>query len=529
MYQAIQYPLFVKMLRTKFKAAIIDEFQDTDPVQWEIFRKLFVDHGHLYLVGDPKQSIYGFRQADIYTYLDARMHVGSDSVASLDINYRSTPALVEALNAIFCMTSQPELICLPRKNMIIPYLPVQSGKKAAKKTFFDGRGSVHFFSFDVSQNENQKVSREEIAEHNFFPFIAQEILQLHRIGHDFNDFAVLVSDRYEEAALTKFLKKYRIPVVPQHSGLLTESPAFSAFQELLKGIHSPHDESAFKTALGGPILAFKECDILAISDYTKWEELLSQFTSLKKTWTEHGFSYFIQELFHRRWLGENLTLAEKLLNQEEGLEFYRDILSVCEMLYEYCSGVQISSKQILDALDDMLLLHDDDPQTPKKRIDPDHQGVNILTIHSSKGLEFEIVFALGVVKRKQKPEGLISALTDQKGSFPPLIPIVEKDDPHFEAYVRELDAEKMRQLYVAFTRAKQRLYVPILLGKALSKNFIGCASPLDLYFAKVGRSNLDLEELYKTIPRESNEVYQFIEKLSKEHDITITLARKFNV
>ena len=92
-------------LRARFRLAVIDEFQDTDPVQWQIFRTIFLDGGDprpLYLVGDPKQSIYGFRGADVSTYDGARAAVTAlGGVHHLERNFRSTPAVIDTYNAIF--------------------------------------------------------------------------------------------------------------------------------------------------------------------------------------------------------------------------------------------------------------------------------------------------------------------------------------------------------------------------------------------------------------------------------------------
>ena len=111
MNQALDRSSFLIKVQSLFRAAIVDEFQDTDPLQWQIFSRLFLSkalpwEGYLYLVGDPKQSIYSFRQADIYTYLAAAKALGEESCYSLDVNYRSRAILVEALNHLFLSCGQ---------------------------------------------------------------------------------------------------------------------------------------------------------------------------------------------------------------------------------------------------------------------------------------------------------------------------------------------------------------------------------------------------------------------------------------
>jgi exodeoxyribonuclease V beta subunit len=128
MEKACSLPSFVKSVRQKYKLAIVDEFQDTDPVQWSIFKSLFIDTNQLILVGDPKQSIYGFRQADIYTYQSAAHSLGSEALRTLDTNFRSTPPLVDALNTLFNTEYTPGWIPLPRTGSAMTYRPVKSGR-----------------------------------------------------------------------------------------------------------------------------------------------------------------------------------------------------------------------------------------------------------------------------------------------------------------------------------------------------------------------------------------------------------------
>jgi exodeoxyribonuclease V beta subunit len=109
--QAIKNPRFREKVSKKYKAVIVDEFQDTDPLQWSIFETLFLNSHLLYLVGDPKQSIYGFRNADIYTYMRALKALGEEKKAILKTNFRSSPQLIAALNDLF--TKKPDWIALP--------------------------------------------------------------------------------------------------------------------------------------------------------------------------------------------------------------------------------------------------------------------------------------------------------------------------------------------------------------------------------------------------------------------------------
>ncbi len=209
MDKAVQQPAFVAKVRKRYTTAIIDEFQDTDPIQWRIFKTLFLSEelaeGRLYLVGDPKQSIYGFRQADIYTYLSAGNALGDGCRASLDTNYRSTEPLVQALNFLFSSETVPGLIALPHLRESLPYRPVKSGGKVAVQSYDDNRGAVHFFAFKEAQ-ESKSKKLAEAEELYLLPFIVKELQQLHGRGVLLSSCAVLVADRFQASRLGSHLK-----------------------------------------------------------------------------------------------------------------------------------------------------------------------------------------------------------------------------------------------------------------------------------------------------------------------------------
>jgi ATP-dependent exoDNAse (exonuclease V) beta subunit (contains helicase and exonuclease domains) len=210
MRSAIDNPSFANCIRGLYSAVIVDEFQDTDPVQWEVFSQLFANEsfpwrGYLILVGDPKQSIYSFRQADIYTYLSAIKRLGPDAYATLNTNYRSVPTLVDAINVLF--KSSQGIFALPRISQDLPYKDVKAGVPAQCDT--DPR--LQFWS--ATYDGNPKGFLKAVEAQYFFPAIADEIIRLHETkGVTLSRNAVLVTDRYQSARLIAYLKSRNIPV-----------------------------------------------------------------------------------------------------------------------------------------------------------------------------------------------------------------------------------------------------------------------------------------------------------------------------
>ena len=211
MLNATQKKNFRDKVLNKYKAAIVDEFQDTDEIQWKIFESIFYNNKNLdslFLIGDPKQSIYRFRNADIYLYLNAKKMIGK--TLFLDTNFRSSKSLIDSLNKIFSKDFGKNWIMLPKLNEENFYIP----SKAASINDFDfndGKSSIHFF---LAEAEKKRTWPNDEIEDLLFNGISDEIIELkNRHGFTFNSFAILVKDRYQSLRLSNFLQRKNIKTV----------------------------------------------------------------------------------------------------------------------------------------------------------------------------------------------------------------------------------------------------------------------------------------------------------------------------
>lgn len=385
MQRSIQNPRFKERVQQKYAAAIIDEFQDTDAVQWDIFQNLFFDPPlkALYLVGDPKQSIYRFRKADIYTYLNARNFLGEKNAYLLDTNYRSSKSLIGALNALF----NRNWLHLPKTGETLPYHPVQAGAKI-ETDFADGKGAIHFM---IAEGDFEDA---------FLPYAVQEIekLQLKKC-------ALLVKDRFQANKALEFLKKRGIAAVAKSHIPLGKTDAFKSIVQLFDAILHPHDPNGLNIVMAGPL--------------AKPDLYLPELKTL------------LEE--------EGLVPLAKELNLDS------DAMQIFEHLFEWEKEEGFS----FEGLKRFLRLFSQEEDF-LRRMEVNEEAVQIMTLHISKGLEFEVVFALGLSTRTPQSEERA-----------------------------EIDAEKMRQLYVAMTRAKKRLYVPIAFPKKEAP--AGAHSPIELF------------------------------------------------
>jgi exodeoxyribonuclease V beta subunit len=393
MKEALARPDFVQAVQNKIGLAIIDEFQDTDAIQWEIFSTLFFGNNRsFYLVGDPKQSIYRFRDADLYTYYQARSLLGEEACYSLDTNYRSTPALVSALNSFFGDEQVHPWLVLPREGRAESYRPVFAGIKEEWEAG-DGKCNLQFFS--VSEEEE-------------LPYIVQEIERLSSLFPHYGSFAVLVKDRYQGEEVRAFLQKENLPAWIKNRTPLKKSLALTALEELFEALYFPRDSSRVQICLAGPFLSSHE-------QLFEWKALFDL----------EGLPSLLRQVASR--LDSN-QIIEKLLE------------------------IKILSLETLKRA--FRELEDADPEEQNA----EENAIQIMTMHGSKGLEFDVVFALGAAHNAP-----------------------QKDE--------EENAEKLRQLYVAFTRAKYRLYVP-LIHKSKDE------SPLALFFrkSKLGSGHVEIVE-----------------------------------
>lgn len=513
MLAALKNPIFTDKVRGLYQTAIIDEFQDTDPIQWEIFNTLFLsrktEEGNLYLVGDPKQSIYAFRQADIYTYLKAATAIGENNRASLDTNFRSQSSLVHALNVLFSHENSPGLIALPRINQILEYQPVKASQVIEEKIFTDTHASVHFCIAEPPSPKNKNLPLEKLEKHYFFPFFTAEVQRLHaQDGVRYGQFAILVSDRFQAERAGQFLKEWGIPTVLQRSASLSDALALPALRELLQAVLHPRHESSLKTALGGHIIGWTNLQVRLLDEHLQMEQVLIKFYALRNALVVHGFASFFEQLLQSCWHDSAQTVAEILLARKEGLSFYQDLQQIAGLLFEFQSENHAPPEALLTFLDQFPLLEINDDERIKSRPDPSQDAVNILTLHSSKGLEFDIVFALGLIKRSSQPATLLPIVKDNCTT---LCALDDKESEVYQKYCHENDAEKIRQLYVALTRAKYRLYIPVTIFSEGKEVELGSASPMELFLARLGKPLLAVEELYEQINQfDSNHFFSFL-------------------
>ncbi len=500
MEKTVEDPHIAQQLREKYRIVIVDEFQDTDPIQWNILNKLFLDRplnwdGRVVLVGDPKQSIYAFRQADIYTYLDAAQTLGQESAATLDTNFRSHPKLVDGLNKLFCSGLTPSLISLPAADTSIPCHPVKAGLHDTELSLLP----TQEVGIDVIASAIPKKKKKILPEEEVFPFIAHEI---HRLCKEYsvspNHCAILVNDRYQGERLAKVLKEWNIPYNLHRSHSLTKSAAFEAIYELLVAIIFYRDLAIVKLALAGEILGWSSRQLLSLTDQNLLAHVLQLFAEWHLILSEQGIAACFQAVINTTYQNDpRYTHAEIILMREEGEQFFQDMLQVIELLLENSQQSLNSPEKIIDLFDELEELETNgDPSLTPRSFDSS-QGASIVTIHSSKGLEYDIVFAIGVAERSKEPSQIIVKHTPEGRITLP----IDVNSEEYLDHCAEIEAEKMRQFYVASTRAKYKLYLFLAaFTESMPKQpTLGTAAQIELFLSHLSGNGENIENLYKGI------------------------------
>jgi exodeoxyribonuclease V beta subunit len=493
---ALDSPPFLEAVRNKYKAAIIDEFQDTDPIQWRIFKRAFLGHLEtVCLVGDPKQSIYAFRSADIYTYLDAAKALGKENHKYLDTNFRSAPALITALNCLFSAPQGKGWISLPRLQRAMPVDPVKAGSKAAGLSPLVSRGAIHFFLAHAERGRSGQWPSRQTEENQLFPFLASEIRDIQQKRNvPFEEMAILVKDRFQAQRLLVYFEGQGIPSAFRRGENISHSDALSAFKECFEAVLAPSDLKILKKAMAGILIQWDEKLLQGSGDSSVLQSAKVQMQSLQNILYEKGFGSFFCALLETRWPPIPCSIAERMLARGD-LELYQHLRKLAEILIEE----EIASK--LHGIDFLHYLREIEKQSEEQDLrfetaPREAKGsVALMTVHLSKGLEFDTVFALALASRHRIKED--DAVKKER-----LLIAFDEQHPESLEAIEEVDAEKMRFLYVAMTRAKQQLYVPYVIDETAAPSLkIGDASPVELFFAKVSKECSSSQELYEEIGR----------------------------
>ena len=491
------------LIREQFPVALIDEFQDTDPVQYRIFERIYHIEANdpatgLFLIGDPKQAIYAFRGADIHTYLRARLAT-TGRLHTLGKNFRSSAAMVAAANHVFDVAERREpgrgaFLFKAGADNPVPFLPVRAqGRKDTLQ--LDG---IHLPALTLWQLQSEAPLSGEAYRTQLAAVCASEIVRLLTAGqqgrggfvdseHNLRgirpaDIAILVRDGKEAQAVRGQLTARGV-----RSVYLSDKDSVFAAQEAhdllawLKACAEPDAERPLRAALACITLDLPLTELEQLNqDELAWEARVMQFRGYRTLWRSQGVLPMLRRLLH------DFALPQTLIQRTDGERVLTNLLHLSELLQQ-AAGELDGEQALIRHLAEHLAMSGQTGEEQILRLESDEQLVKVVTIHKSKGLEYPLVFLPFVCSAKPVDgKRLPLAYHDDQGrAHVTLTPTAEQialaDDERL--------AEDLRLLYVALTRAQYACWLGIadlkrgnhkdsVLHRAALGYLLGGGSPL---------------------------------------------------
>ncbi|MEJ8840161.1 exodeoxyribonuclease V subunit beta [Ramlibacter sp. AN1133] len=476
-------PRLAALIRRQFPVALIDEFQDTDPVQYEIFRTVYRgrDDTALILIGDPKQAIYAFRGADIHTYLEARRDTAGHHT-TLGTNYRSTKPMVDAVNHLFLQaerraSGEGAFLFRTEAGNPLPFLPVQAqGRDQRWRVAGADAPSLTCWWLDEGAALRPGEYREAVS-----AATATEIVRLLRLAQQGQagfvddkrrlqrlcprDIAVLVNDGTEARAVRKALAERGVrSVYLSDRDNVFRSDAAGELQRLLQACAAPEEGALVRAALATGLLAQDWAALDRLNhDEVHWEERLERFRGYRTCWQRQGVLPMLRRLLHdfevpQRLiaLGEERLLTD-LLHLAELLQQASMLLDGEHALVRYLAEQRAEGTVAVDSR--------------QLRLESDADLLKVVTVHKSKGLEYPLVFVpFPCACRPVKAEDVPIKWHDDAGV---LHLSLRASDEILVRAERERLGEDLRKLYVAMTRARFATWIAVAATGDLERSALG--------------------------------------------------------
>lgn len=450
------------LIRQRFRAALVDEFQDTDPIQYEIFRRLYRGSAApVFLIGDPKQAIYAFRGADVFAYMQAK-HDAADGIHTLSTNRRSDPSLVRAVRTLFERARAPFVFDG------IPLLPVEPLATARDRLGGGAAGQPPLQLLFVPRSGktgrggpiNKAWGERPLAE-----ALAGEIVRLLESGATVadrpvtaGDIAVLCRTNDQAQRVQTALRAAGVPSVLQSDASVFATPEAAELERVLRAIAEPANARAIRAALATTLLGQSAAELCALEhDEAGWERWVQQFHHWHDLWLQRSV------MAAGRVLLAQQRVAPRLLALLDGERRLTNVLHLLELVHTAGAEARGGPLALVQWLNRMRM---DDAaraalagEAAQIRLESDARAVQVTTVHKSKGLEYPIVYCPDLWNGTLLHGSDKTALRFHDSNRSNLLTLdlgSSEFHEHLQAAEREALAENLRLLYVALTRARHR-------------------------------------------------------------------------
>ncbi|MBU2840950.1 exodeoxyribonuclease V subunit beta [Acidithiobacillus thiooxidans] len=491
-------------LQSQYPVAMVDEFQDTSNLQYRIFDAIYATASNtperlLLLIGDPKQSIYRFRGADIQSYLQAR-RLTAGRHYQLDTNFRSSKPLVAALNALYD-EAEAELsegafaYAEAGADNPLPYWPVrangkntdwQLGKQPGPAlTIWAAAETLNKADYLYHAAEQAAECIVQILTDPETGFRQENAEQIRRVSG--RDIAILVRDRHEAACIREALQRRHVrSVFLAEKQSVYDSPEAQQLLLWLEAVADPENTQRLRVALALPLLDLSHQDLDAFNrDENAWEEQRGSFQDLSRRWRRQGVLAMLHHSIH------HFAIARKLLRHPDGERRLTNLLQLGELL-QSASATREGPEALIHFLREAIAAGHDQSDAHILRLESDAELIRVVTIHAAKGLQYPLVFLPFIATyRKDKAEDY-QVQVEEDGAARI---IWERGDS--EATERARLQEDLRLLYVALTRAEYALFLG-LAAPSSAKSPIFDHSAI-AYLLGYQHHNMALPELLKRL------------------------------
>ena len=463
--------LLLTSIRQQFHAALIDEFQDTDPVQYTCFSRIFSESNHpVFFVGDPKQAIYSFRGADIFTYLTAKQQAQHEF--NLDTNWRSHPLLVAAVNHLFERVDNAFIY------EDVPFIPVKAARDMQPALTIAGQAPapMAWLWLDNEKNINKAEIMQQAAEatadqvalylNQSFSGDAR-LLDKQQRALNGGDIAILVRTHKQAVIIQQALRQRGINSVQQSRDSVFASEQAVMLEQVLMAIANPQHDTSIATALATPLLGYSAAAINAMQqDDKKWLQQVDLFCFLNDLWRRNGFIVMFRRLLNRT------EVLSRWLQQAEGERQLTNLLHLAELIQLYSHQHHATMEAVLSWLAQQRMTSDKQVDSAQIRLESDEQLVKVMTIHTSKGLEYPIVFCPFLWEENVRSSNTTPVRTYHRKEDNAVYAAFAEPEltQAAEIVAQEQRAEALRLLYVALTRAREHCVVVWAAAKSTEKS-----------------------------------------------------------
>jgi exodeoxyribonuclease V beta subunit len=457
-------------LRARYDVVLVDEFQDTDPVQWDIMRRAFAEGGStLVLIADPKQAIYAFRGADVYAYLEAAEQASAR--ATLGVNWRSDQGLIAAYDALFADAK------LGHQGIAYRQVRAAAANQTARlsgaphttplRIRVVDRGSV---ALTPTGYANVKSTREHIAKDLAAEVVAllsstAEVQTRSESGATVSTervrpahVAVLVQTNRSAALIREALDHGGVPAVINGAGSVFGTETAREWLRLLEALERPAQTTRAHSAALTAFLGFS-AELVAGADEATWEGVHRRLYDWARILRTRGVASLLETITLLE------TLPRRVLSEVDGERRLTDLRHIGQLLHATASEEQLGVSALTGWLRRRILEAKDDTNDEERsrRLESDAEAVQVLTIHRSKGLEFPIVYLpflweAGYIPDTPRPVFFHDPEADGERKID--VSMQGADFArHREQYILEERGEDLRLAYVALTRARHQAVV----------------------------------------------------------------------